>query len=377
MNLDLRPKIDEESLKKLRVGPKTYQKHIKPGDVLVGAQTTPDEAIENYKDEFGKNFKRARKNKGFVAALKEAVTKTYPRSITSKVINPASSHLEYVANPETVVFMGGEKKKIKDVIKSKGAHFIIMRRKEDAAEIAQKQLPEESVFTPGAYHRGITFKAGVKEFLLPKIRKEERSTTEKEEQLEKDIKEGNCATLPAMLVDETVGGKKTYDVLPVDYTRSKNWVPVGYFGVPPSEAKPTGGAKLLYHAPEAFIQGGVAGTAGFGAYKLTKWLPKLLKRASMDEQIISEFVKIAKKNHFKKLQENKVPLSPEERDLVMKRKAVWHHGPNGEETPAVWKSFDKKTGKTTFVTNTHRAYNTATTVKGAIGRYHSFIKGTA
>lgn len=82
------------------------------------------------------------------------------------------------------------------------------------------------------------------------------------------------------------------------------------------------------------------------------------------------------KSKFKKLQDNKVPLTDEERALVMKRKAVWHHGPNGEETPAVWKSVNKD-GKVTYVTNTHRAFQDRPTLKGAINIYHSFIKGTA
>lgn len=71
-----------------------------------------------------------------------------------------------------------------------------------------------------------------------------------------------------------------------------------------------------------------------------------------------------------------VPLTAEERAEVMKRKAVWHHGPNGEETPAVWKSRNAD-GSFTFITNTHRAMDTAKTLKGAINRYHRFIKGTA
>ena len=79
---------------------------------------------------------------------------------------------------------------------------------------------------------------------------------------------------------------------------------------------------------------------------------------------------------FEQLKKNKKPLTDEERDLCMKRKATWHHGPNGKASPAVWKSIDKK-GKCTYITNTHRAYNTATTMKGAIKRYHDFIKGTA
>lgn len=81
-------------------------------------------------------------------------------------------------------------------------------------------------------------------------------------------------------------------------------------------------------------------------------------------------------SNFKKLQQNKKPLTKEERKLVMKKKAVWHHGLNGGETPAVWKSVDDK-GNITYVTHTHRAYNTSRTLKGAINRFHTFIKGTA
>lgn len=91
---------------------------------------------------------------------------------------------------------------------------------------------------------------------------------------------------------------------------------------------------------------------------------------------LNELVKIAAKNEFKKLEKNKVALTDDERAQVMKAMAVWHHGPNGEATPAVWKSVDKN-GKEVFVTNTHRAYNVSPTVGGAIGRYHKFIKGTA
>lgn len=96
----------------------------------------------------------------------------------------------------------------------------------------------------------------------------------------------------------------------------------------------------------------------------------------MDNQIIACFIKIARKSHFEVLKKNKVPLTPEERQRVMDSKAVWHHGPNGEETAAVWKSVDKS-GKATYVTATHRAYNARPTLRGAISRYHKFIKGTA
>ncbi len=86
-------------------------------------------------------------------------------------------------------------------------------------------------------------------------------------------------------------------------------------------------------------------------------------------------VLMEKKSAFEVLKDNKVDLTPEERKQVMDKKAVWHFN-GGSPSPAVWKSVDSN-GKTTYVTHTHRAYNTAPSLKGAIGKYHSFIKGTA
>ena len=96
---------------------------------------------------------------------------------------------------------------------------------------------------------------------------------------------------------------------------------------------------------------------------------RMISRGSLNES--------TKKSKFAKLEDNKVPLTDEEREKVMNADAVWHHGPNGTPSPAVWKSKNPKTGKITYITHTHRAYNTAPTLKGAIGRYHDFIKGTS
>jgi hypothetical protein len=95
-------------------------------------------------------------------------------------------------------------------------------------------------------------------------------------------------------------------------------------------------------------------------------------------QIINEeILLLERKNEFETLEKYKVPLTDEERKIVMDADAVWNFSPNNKPSPAVWKSVNKKTGKTTYITNTHRAYNTAPTLKGAISRYHKFIKGTA
>jgi hypothetical protein len=88
-------------------------------------------------------------------------------------------------------------------------------------------------------------------------------------------------------------------------------------------------------------------------------------------------IKLARKSSFKVLKDNRVPLTEVEKAKVMSANAVWHHGPNGERTPAVWKSVSKKTGKTTYISSTHRAYQSHPSVEGAIGIFHKFIKGTA
>ena len=75
------------------------------------------------------------------------------------------------------------------------------------------------------------------------------------------------------------------------------------------------------------------------------------------------------------LKKGKVKLTDEERDTVMKAKAVWHHGSGGAESPAVWKSQVK--GETWYVTNTHRAYQAKKTLQAAINAFHNIIKSTA
>lgn len=88
-------------------------------------------------------------------------------------------------------------------------------------------------------------------------------------------------------------------------------------------------------------------------------------------------IKIVEASEFKELKKNQKPLTPDERKLVMSRKAVWHHGINGAPSPAVWKSVNPKTNKVTFVTNTHRAYQVRSSLLATIHAFHSFIKSTA
>jgi hypothetical protein len=101
-------------------------------------------------------------------------------------------------------------------------------------------------------------------------------------------------------------------------------------------------------------------------------------------------IKLASKHYkMKDLRKDRVELSKNELDEVFKNKAVWHHGTNGEETSAIWKAYDMKKAlaadkgkhapvmKYCYITNTHRAMSVSPTLKGAINKYHSFIKGTA
>lgn len=106
-------------------------------------------------------------------------------------------------------------------------------------------------------------------------------------------------------------------------------------------------------------------------------LEKAQKLLTFGEAMKSELNETKAKSKFQKLEDNKIPLTPEERKKVMDADAVWNFSPGNKPSPAVWKSKDKKTGKIEYVTNTHRAYQSRPTLKGAISIYHSFIKGTS
>jgi hypothetical protein len=67
---------------------------------------------------------------------------------------------------------------------------------------------------------------------------------------------------------------------------------------------------------------------------------------------------------FSVLKKNKKPLTPEEREQVLAAGAVWHHGPDGAKSPAVWKSVVN--GKTWYSCHTHRCYRVCPTLKAAI-----------
>ena len=77
---------------------------------------------------------------------------------------------------------------------------------------------------------------------------------------------------------------------------------------------------------------------------------------------------------FKDIKKHKVPLEPEERAEVFKRKAVWHFNGGGPSS-AIWKA-NMPDGKTIYGCNTHRAMQYRPTLKGALAKW-PFIKSTA
>ncbi len=86
-------------------------------------------------------------------------------------------------------------------------------------------------------------------------------------------------------------------------------------------------------------------------------------------------IPMTEESELAKLKKAKKKLTDEERDEVMKAKAVWHHGPNGEETFAIWKA--ELNGKTYYCSNTHRAWSKSTTLKDAIKKFHEYTKESA
>ena len=104
-----------------------------------------------------------------------------------------------------------------------------------------------------------------------------------------------------------------------------------------------------------------------GLSRVTSWTAR---NPTLESAPIQE----AKRPSQKALKDNRVALDPEERKLVMRRKAVWHHGPGGNASPAIWKSVVN--GKTYYGCNTHRAIQVKNNLKAAI-RAFAFIKTTA
>ncbi len=133
--------------------------------------------------------------------------------------------------------------------------------------------------------------------------------------------------------------------------------------------------RFLDRAASAKVFGtsGELDTMDLPGWGTSEWGPAPYAESLIHEAVV--LMERGKGPEMATLKKNKVKLTDEERSEVMAAEATWNHGPGGEPTPAVWKAEVK--GKTWYVTNTHRAYNVCPTLKGAISRYHKFIKSTA
>lgn len=123
-----------------------------------------------------------------------------------------------------------------------------------------------------------------------------------------------------------------------------------------------------------YLYGAYFGTDYAAAKKSFEQRCKKVGVDPLEAEVFMESVTEAKSPKMNTLKDNRVELEPNERKEVMRRKAVWHHGPNGKESPAVWKSVVR--GKTYYVCNTHRAAAVKPTLKAAI-RAFDFIKTTS
>lgn len=79
---------------------------------------------------------------------------------------------------------------------------------------------------------------------------------------------------------------------------------------------------------------------------------------------------------FELLKKRRIPLTDEERKEAMEAGAVWHHGPGGSKSCAIWKS-KKPNGDIVYVTHTHRTYQTSPSLKEIIKLFHDVVKDTA
>jgi hypothetical protein len=94
---------------------------------------------------------------------------------------------------------------------------------------------------------------------------------------------------------------------------------------------------------------------------------------SYAESLISSVVE-SKGPEFSTLKKNKVKMDPEERDKAIKAGAVWSPGNSKKPVCAIWKSVVN--GKTWYGCNTHRLYQVAKTLKGALSLWPN-VKASA
>jgi len=325
--IDLRPKVKVDHLKYLGNNYKQVKKHLKPGDVLVGAPMFADESVAQASQDFGKTYPKVKKDyeenflkgkkttqlkpedykklekstPGFAKAFVPSIAtlkKTVGGELPSKLPDTNWSHSEMVMGDNKTAWSGTGFKTIDDraLPKDKAdaarklkdgrtAHYIVMRPKDDGSNLFLKSYKEDgakaalakikkSTGTPKDYNVGGAVAGYFKDLLIPKLRTSERTKTPKE--IKKDLKQigGICSALGAQYSAKTVGGKSLNDVLPKDYLRSSEWDAVGRIG-PERKNSAIGDAGFgaLGLATRIGVGVGAAGLT-LGGIKATKMIAK-------------------------------------------------------------------------------------------------------
>jgi len=308
--VDLRPRIKAKKSPYLGASWKEVSKHVKPGDVLIGASQTATGSVASEFKGFKKNYAASRKTQGIIPSFKKAIKQVDVASMGSKFADPSASHAE-VFGSKTHVGSGGEK--VRHVTKETFArtpqqaaaefkkgykgHWVLLRPKEGVSkiqEIAKKkgtsaskkrlqQLTGGEKFTKGprkgkyVYSRGMGIKNAIVDWITPKFRRKEKVKTKS--MITSDarmISGGNriCSTPGALASTRTTGGKSAKSVLPKDYLRSADYKVIGRAG----KGKTSLLSKTLFNVPKYGVKAGFAGVVGLGAYGIAKGVNKIKEK---------------------------------------------------------------------------------------------------
>ncbi len=341
--IDRRKKI--ETPKHLGNSWESIKNKIQPGDMLIGAPALPHEALKRDFSNIPQEYRKSKEDIGLLASGKS--TKHYeakeyrssrkkfkflPKNLRtkaqaahaaaqsislpthlSKAIDPYYSHGEMVISPTQSAFAGGFKSRIKTgvvpanekefrkMIRSgQSPHYTIVRPAEGSSEYAKmyaknpsaakahvtRSIGSQRLSQSKIYKTRDAIIAGLKEFVLPKLRSSERNIPQSKLRAQMRCTGGVCSTLGARYSSRTVGGKTVRNVLPADYLRSKEWKVIGEVG---GKRKIPLRYRMLSSSPKYLAKGLAGAAVGLGAYGATKAIrhlrkdPGISKESSMNE----------------------------------------------------------------------------------------------
>ena len=282
--IDLRPKADVHGGKYLGEHWGSVKKHIKPGDVIVGANRTAPEALSGGAKDFKTYYKKYRKEGlGRSQAFKKALPQFDPASVVSKFSDPSSSHGAVFTGKSSVSYGGGwwsapyEAEMPKDAPEARywksrklkqNPHFVVLRPKKGVSMIPEMIKSKGAIDTLNYYARragGQKDYKGVQaighqimDWITPKFRRTERDKSKAVLKAEACSVGGTCGTTGAVASKRTVGGKEARKVLPKDFLRSSDYEVVGRIG----RDKTGRIARLAFNMPKYLVKGTAAAAAG-------------------------------------------------------------------------------------------------------------------